>query len=56
MDAGIPGHDLSRWQPGMVDVGGRGRLHKGQARSEASDERIRTEAEQADRRTRRTGL
>ena len=56
VDAGVPGHDLSRGQPGLVDVGGRGCLHQGQARSEAGDERIRTETEQTDRRTRRTGL
>ena len=56
VDAGVPGDDLSRWQPGVVDMGGRGRLHQGQARSETGDERICTEAEQTDRRARRTGL
>ena len=48
VDVGIPGHGLSGGQPGLVDVGGRRRLHQGQKRPEAGDEGVREETEQTD--------
>lgn len=49
MDDAVPGHGLSGWQSGLVDVGGRGRLLKGQGRTEAGDEGVRQETTQTDR-------
>ena len=41
VDVGLPGHGVSGWQPGLVDVGGRGRLQESQERRENRHERLR---------------
>lgn len=43
MDDAVPGYGLSRRKPGLVDVGGGGRLLQGQGRPETGDEGVRQE-------------
>ena len=40
LDVGVPGYGMSSWEPGVVDMGGRGYLPKGEKGSENSPERL----------------
>ena len=57
LDVQVPGHGGLSHQPGLVDVGGRGRLQQGgQAGRQDRHEEIRQEDAPADQRPGRAGM